>query len=97
VRNLAQQLTVSVITTRRAYDELERDGMIYTRAGMGSFVSDTDTRQINAARNEHIRLLLTEAMQEAVRVGLSEAEMQALVEDMLAQMQSRKPPSDSGK
>ena len=38
IRNLAKDLRISVITTKRAYDELERDGYIYTVAGKGCFV-----------------------------------------------------------
>ncbi len=39
IRNLAKDLRISVITTKRAYDELERDGFIYTVAGKGCFVA----------------------------------------------------------
>ncbi len=39
IRNLAKDLRISVITTRRAYDELEREGFLYTVAGKGCFVA----------------------------------------------------------
>ncbi len=39
IRNLAKDLRISVITTKRAYDELERDGFLYTVAGKGCFVA----------------------------------------------------------
>ena len=39
IRSLAKDLGISVITTKRAYDELEREGFIYTVAGKGSFVA----------------------------------------------------------
>ncbi len=38
MRNLAQQLRISIITTKRAYEELERDGFIESHTGRGSFV-----------------------------------------------------------
>ena len=38
IRNLAKDLRISVITTKRAYDELEREGFIHTVAGKGCFV-----------------------------------------------------------
>src|SRR6187399_3195327 len=40
-RSLAEDLMVSVITVKRAYEELERDGIIYRRQGLGTFVSDS--------------------------------------------------------
>ena len=39
IRSLAKDLRISVITTKRAYEELERDGCVYTVAGKGSFVA----------------------------------------------------------
>ena len=41
IRFLAKELRVSVITTKRAYEDLERDGYIYSVPGKGSYVSDT--------------------------------------------------------
>ncbi len=43
MRNLAQQLRISVITTKRAYEELERDGFIKSFTGKGSFVSSQNS------------------------------------------------------
>lgn len=44
IRLLAKNLKVSVITSKRAYEELERDGYIYSVAGKGSYVADTDDK-----------------------------------------------------
>ena len=44
IRSLAKDLRISVITTKRAYDELEQDGFIYTVAGKGSFVAAKNTQ-----------------------------------------------------
>lgn len=52
IRALAKDLRISVITTRRAYDELERDGYIYTMAGKGCFVAK---RNDELLREEHLR------------------------------------------
>ncbi|NLD88149.1 MAG: GntR family transcriptional regulator [Clostridiales bacterium] len=43
IRNLAKDLRISVITTKRAYDELEKDGFIYTIASKGCFVAKKNT------------------------------------------------------
>mgnify|MGYP001055495303 CR=1 FL=1 len=85
VRKLAQELAVSVITTRRAYDELEQAGLIYTRPGMGSFVVQRTTAQRHAAQKEHVRSLLREAIDEAARLGLSPDQVQLLLAQLLAE------------
>ena len=52
IRALAKDLRISVITTKRAYDELEASGFIFTVPGKGSFVAARDTELI---REEHLR------------------------------------------
>lgn len=52
IRNLAKDLRISVITTKRAYDELERDGFIYTVAAKGCFVAP---RNVALIREEHLK------------------------------------------
>ncbi len=52
IRGLAKDLRISVITTKRAYDELEKDGFIYTVAGKGCFVAKQDTALV---REEHLK------------------------------------------
>lgn len=64
---------------------------------MGSFVAESDTGQIKEARSIHISSLLVEAMQEALRVGLSLAEMQILVDQMLNQMRLQQSQNKGGK
>lgn len=54
IRQLAKDLRISVITTKRAYDELERDGFIYTVAAKGCYVAPKNTGLI---REEHLRQL----------------------------------------
>ena len=52
IRGLAKDLRISVITTKRAYDELERSGYIYTVPGKGSFVAAKNAQLI---REEHLK------------------------------------------
>lgn len=52
IRNLAKDLRISVITTKRAYDELERDGFIYTVAGKGCFVAE---KNVELIREENLK------------------------------------------
>lgn len=52
IRTLAKDLRISVITTKRAYEELERDGFIYTVAGKGCFVAEKNTELL---REENLK------------------------------------------
>ena len=52
IRALAKDLRISVITTKRAYDELERDGFVYTLPGKGSFVAK---RNLQLVREDNLR------------------------------------------
>ena len=61
MRNLALQLRISVITTKRAYEELERDGFIESYTGKGSFVKAQNTELFREEQLKDIESLLTEA------------------------------------
>jgi transcriptional regulator, gntR family len=52
IRNLAKDLRISVITTKRAYDELEKEGFIYTVAAKGCFVAP---KNIELLREENLK------------------------------------------
>ncbi|MBO4976943.1 MAG: GntR family transcriptional regulator [Lachnospiraceae bacterium] len=52
IRNLAKDLRISVITTKRAYEELEREGFIYTVAGKGCFVA---AKNVELLREENLK------------------------------------------
>lgn len=52
IRALAKELRISVITTKRAYEELERDGFLYTVAGKGSFVA---AQNLSLIKEEYLK------------------------------------------
>ncbi len=75
MRLLAKELRISVITTKRAYEDLERDGFIYTVVGKGSFVADTNQ---DILREEHLRQVedyLELAVEQARQAGISKGEV----------------------
>ena len=75
MRVLAKELRISVITTKRAYEELERDGFIVSYPGKGSFVAG---RNLEFIREEHLRQieeLLGRARALAAQCGLSDDEL----------------------
>ena len=65
MRLLAKELRISVITTKRADEELERDGVIHTVAGKGSFVAEQD---LELAKESHLRDIEAH-LQAAVELG----------------------------
>ena len=69
MRLLAKELRISVITTKRAYEELEREGFIVTATGRGSFVAGQNSELI---REEQLRLA-QEQLQKAVEIARSSA------------------------
>ena len=71
IRNLAKDLGISVITTRRAYDELESDGFIYTVAGKGCFVAAKNTELLREENLRQIEERLQEIRDLAAACGLS--------------------------
>lgn len=78
IRNLAKDLRVSVITTKRAYDELEREGFIYTVAGKGCFVAPKDPALL---REEHLRSIeehMRHVRALAAACGLSREELREM-------------------
>jgi GntR family transcriptional regulator len=70
IRLLAKDLRISVITTKRAYEELERDGYIETVAGKGSFVSERDPQLVQEHQlreiEGHLQVAVEMALQSAV-------------------------------
>ncbi|HIQ85881.1 MAG TPA: GntR family transcriptional regulator [Candidatus Scatomorpha gallistercoris] len=75
IRLLAKELRISVITTKRAYEELERDGFLVTYAGKGSFVAG---KNLDLIREEHLRQieeLFCRAKELADQSGLANEEL----------------------
>ena len=65
VRNLARELSISILTVKKAYDELESEGFIESRQGLGTFVGKEDPN----LRIEEKQKKLEEALIEAVRIS----------------------------
>ena len=78
-RFLAKELRISVITTKRAYEDLEKDGFIYTVVGKGSFVADANHELI---REEQLRKI-EEHLEQAVELSRQSNVSQEEVTEML--------------
>ncbi len=80
IRSLAKDLRISVITTKRAYEELEKEGYIYTVAGKGCFVSPRNSELVREERLKEMEGHLARAAELARLCGLSREELQEIVE-----------------
>jgi GntR family transcriptional regulator len=79
IRNLARDLRISVITTKRAYEELERDGFICTVAGKGSFVAQQDVELARESSLREIELHLQSALELSRQIELPISELQNIL------------------
>ena len=75
IRQLAKDLRISVITTKRAYDELEQDGFVYTVAGKGSYVAAKNMEMIREGQLKEIEEHMREILRLAPACGLSDLDI----------------------
>lgn len=80
LRALARDLRISVITTKRAYDDLERDGFIHTVPGKGCFVAEKNLELVREAHLREIESLLQKALDLSQLSGLSIEELTDLLQ-----------------
>jgi len=83
IRALANELSCSVITTRRAYEDLEREGFIRTRVGRGTDVAEISEEKMSAFRRGALEDALREAVRAGRRAGLGEEELRSTFEGIL--------------
>lgn len=86
IRTLARELRISVITTKRAYEELERDGFIETVAGKGSFVAAKNTDFLREEALRRIEAALQEAAGLARRSGVPVQELRGMLDLLLEEL-----------
>ena len=79
MRLLAKELRISVITTKRAYEELERDGFIISQTGKGSFVAGTNVELVREAQLQKIEQQLMQAVETAHISNISLTELQEML------------------
>lgn len=80
IRSLAKDLRISVITTKRAYDELEKEGFIYTVVGKGCFVAPNNIELIRENNLKQIEEHLMSAVELAKPSGLTIKELCEMLE-----------------
>ena len=74
IRSLAKELKVSIITTKRAYEELEKEGYIVTVAGKGSYVCGQSTERLKEAALFEMESKLEEIIMGSKKLGITQDE-----------------------
>ena len=82
IREISKELNISEITIKRAYTDLEAEGFIYTRAGMGSFIVNIDKGRLRKEKLGEIRQDLKRLLRMAERSGISKEEVVRLLKDL---------------
>ena len=79
IRKLARELGISVITTKRAYEELEKEGFIDTVGGKGSFVAGQNKEFLKEKKMKVVEDKLTEAVAEARMLDIGYKELKEML------------------
>ena len=82
IRYLAKELRISVITTKRAYDELEIEGFVNSVQGKGSFVSMQNNELIREEQLRKVEASLLDAIKQAELAGLSIDDLKEILETL---------------
>jgi GntR family transcriptional regulator len=96
VRELSRTLVVNPNTIAKAYTELEREGILNTRPGLGVFVARPKAELTKRVRNQRLQALLDRLLTEAVHLGFTADEVVSLVAERIKQFHWQSEPSQTG-
>jgi GntR family transcriptional regulator len=87
VRELSRQLVINPNTVARVYSELEREGVLNTRPGLGVFVAVPRNELSRKVRRDRLTALVDELLTAAVHLGFTGDDVQSLVTDRMSRFQ----------
>ena len=79
IRSLSAELNIAIITIKRAYEELEKDHIVFTEAGKGVFVAQIDQSEIKRSIAEELRGDLAKTVNKAKSFGFSDEEIEEMI------------------
>ena len=82
IRALASELEVSVITTKRAYEELEKEKLIHSVAGKGFFVCDSNTEYLRERKYIVLENRMAEVLDDCKKAGMTKEEAKTMVDEL---------------
>ena len=80
IRSFANDLKVSVLTIRRVYDELEKEGFITSQVGIGTFVSTSNIELLREAKRRLVEKKMLDMIQTAKSLNISKEELNAMMD-----------------
>lgn len=90
VRELAVELTVNPNTVAKAYQELERDGIIKTVRGVGTFIAEKEVKIVREERVKVLHAAIDKVVVEAHHLGFSDEEVREIFESRISEWKERK-------
>lgn len=82
IRELAEALKISIITIKRAYVDLESEGYILTRAGLGSFVADVDRERLRKEKLAEFKTTLKGMLATGAKFGVNADDIARLIREI---------------
>lgn len=82
IRMLASELEVSVITTKRAYEELEKENLIYSIPGKGFFVSEANTDYLKEKQYVLLENRMQDVLADCRKSGMTKEELLMMIEEL---------------
>ncbi|NLY21443.1 MAG: GntR family transcriptional regulator [Tissierellia bacterium] len=82
VRDFSKELKVNPNTIQRAYQELEREGLVYTQRGMGTFATE-DLDVINTFKKDEVKELIRKFIEDIISLGYEKDDILNIVEEYL--------------
>jgi GntR family transcriptional regulator len=82
IREMSKELNISAITIKRAYADLESEGYIFTRPGMGSFVANINKDNLRREKLAEFRQELSGMLAGGEKYGITTADLIAILEEL---------------
>lgn len=80
IRNFAKDLRVSMLTIRRVYDELEKEGFLIRQVGIGTFVTTKNLQTLKDTKKKTIKHKMTVLLKEAKMLKITKKELQEMID-----------------
>lgn len=80
IRSLAKDLQISVITTKRAYEELEKEGLISSAPGKGFYINHSNPQYLKEQQVKNLENELSSLLEDARKIGLTCNEIHSLID-----------------
>lgn len=90
IRGLAKDLRISVITTMKAYEQLEAEGLVTAAQGKGFYVNAQDSEMLKEQHLRKVEEALLEAIRAAEIAGMTDQELQGTLQTLLNMEESRR-------